>query len=161
MEERTFKLNEIVKIFDVKQHFVINLVQTGIIKPLKNARGRGKSRHYSYVNLIEIGVFIHLNQLNLSYAMATRILNSLHDIWEVDPKTISYICVLGFLNGELYPLARTNLFPDKISPEEAVKFLIKSAMEEKKGVNQADFSYYFIIDVKNIVNYINKRISAL
>ena len=74
--ERTFTLSDIVKIYNVRRHFVIHLVEKGIVKPLVDAKGRGKSRRYSYSNALEIGIFLHLNALNISHEQAHSILGS-------------------------------------------------------------------------------------
>lgn len=159
---RTFKLTKIVKIFNVKRHFIINLVETGIIKPLVDAKGRGKSRQYSYNNLLEIGIFIYLNKLDLSYEMARRVLNEISDMLKYHPKekieTIPYISVLGFLNGKIDITASVELFPDVLSPEHFLSNRIADMLRRKKVTSIADFAYYFVLDVRNISSYINSQI---
>ena len=170
MEKRTFKLSEVSKIFNIKRHFVIRLVETGVIKPFEDIRGRGKSRQYSYENLIEIGIFLHLNRLKISHAMAASIVQYFRDNWggfQLDEalkdilESISYISVFGFLNGETQTLAKIDLYPPRVTPEEAIRFLVKSTIEEGRGINKQSFAYYFLVDVKNIVDYVNKRIETL
>lgn len=166
---RTFKLTDIVKIFDVKRHFIINLVETGVIKPLIDAKGRGKSRRYSYNNILEIGIFIYLNKLDLSYEMARRVLNKLSEAIKNHPKrtieTVPYIGVFGFLNGKIK--IDINIIGSRhIDFESFVKESLPghylmghiSTMIEEKKVNIHDFAYYFILDVRNISSYIHSRI---
>ena len=183
---KTFKLSEITKIFDIKRHFVIHLVEKGIIKPLVDVKGRGKSRLYSLKNLIEIGIFIYLTKLDLSYEMASRVLSVLkHLTWieTNDPgsplmkyveahedqtvatkqvaesaKIVPYISVLGFLNGKIDISVAIELYPDETTPENFLSKRIKEVIAEKKVKSIADLAYYFIVDVKNIVSYIYSRI---
>lgn len=164
--QTTYKLSEITRIFEIKRHFVIHLVEKGIIEPLVDVKGRGKSRLYSYNNLVEIGIFIYLNNLNLSYEMATRILNNIskhikHHTEETI-ETMPYICVLGFLDGgmDITVTEPTRFFSDKLSPEAFLSKMIKNAIEERDDITSIDdFAYYFVLDVKNIVSYINYLIT--
>jgi hypothetical protein len=139
------------------------LVEKGIIKPLVDAKGRGKSRIYSYKNLLEIGIFIYLNKLDLSYKMAGRVLSKLGDMIEYHPKeiieTMPYICVLGYLDGEIDITAMVELFPDEFSPEDFLSRRVREEIKSKEDISLADFAYYFIVDVRNITAYINRKIS--
>ena len=162
--QTTYKLSEITRIFDIKRHFVIHLVEKGIIEPLLDVKGRGKSRLYSYNNLVEIGIFVYLNKLNLSYEMAARVLNNIskHIKYHTEEtiETMPYICVLGFLGGGMDITAVVELFPDKLSPEAFLAKRIKNVIEERDDITRIDdFAYYFVLDVKNIVSYINYRIT--
>ena len=151
--EKTFKLSEITRILRIKKHFVIHLVEMGIVKPLLDVKGRGKSRVYSYRNLIEIGIFVHLTQSALPYEIVRRVTNKLGDLLKDYPRetieTIPYISVLGLLDGRIQITAAVELFPDTLSPEDFLRKQVHDEMKEK-GLKASDFSYYFIIDVKNI-----------
>lgn len=173
MENRAFKLAEIIKIFDIKQHFVIHLVETGVIKPLEDARGRGKSRRYSYLNLVEIGIFTQLTKLKISHVAAAQLIEAIRGISMSEPRTIKkipYIHVMGLLAGEkiiTFPLPFSQdreSSPGKSLDEFIKAELIKTEGDEllkQKKRQRTDFSYYFILDVKNIIAYINERIRAL
>ena len=173
MENRTFKLTEITRIFDIKQHFVIHLVETGVIKPLEDARGRGKSRHYSYLNLVEIGIFIQLTKLKISHTAAAQLIEAIRGISRGEPKTIEkipYIHIMGLLNGEKtitfpFPFSQDRESSPGKSLDEFIKAeLIKIEGDEllkQKRLQRTDFSYYFILDIKNIIAHINERIRAL
>ena len=69
-----------------------------------------------------------------------------------------YVCVIGFLNGEMDICAGGEFFPDKLSPEGFLSRRIKDVLEIRKSKSIDDLAYYFILDVKNIVYYINNRI---
>lgn len=162
--QKTYKLSEITRIFDIKRHFVIHLVEKGIIEPLVDVKGRGKSRLYSYNNLVEIGIFVYLNKLDLSYEMASSILRNIskHIKYHTEEvlETMPYICVLGFLGGGMDITAVADLFPDKLSPEAFLSKMIKDVIGERDDITSVDdFAYYFVLDVKNIVSYINYRIT--
>jgi DNA-binding transcriptional MerR regulator len=158
--ERTFKLTEITRIFGVKQHFIIHLVETGIIKPLEDVKGRGKSRIYSYTNLVEIGVFTYLNQLHISYDKAKNILGLMHEYLEVSPQNIHYVSVIGFLSRKPETEIYVTLNPKKLS---AGEYLTQSIARLNKStfITESDFVYYFVIDVRNIINSINVSIEIL
>jgi DNA-binding transcriptional MerR regulator len=155
--KRTYKLNEITQLFDIKRHFIIHLVEKGIIEPLVDAKGRGKSRIYSYKNLIEIGIFIYLNKLDLSYEMAGRVISKLKKAIKHYSKetieTMPYISILGGLDG------RINISLTKIpidTPHSPKDFLVRPS---KKDISSGEFAYYFVIDIRNIITYINRKIS--
>ena len=157
--QKTYKLSEIIKIFDIKRHFIIHLVEKKIIKPLVDAKGRGKSRIYSYRNLVEIGIFIYLNKLEVSYNIAKQILLGIKahdsDRWE----WLSYISIIGFINGEYFLSINIARGPEAItiSPGECLALDMEGEVSRKKE----DYAYYFILDVKNIVAFINEKISTL
>lgn len=160
-ENKTFKLSDITKIFNIKRHFVIHLVETGIIKPFKDAKGRGKSRIYSYKNLIQIGIFIHLNKLELSYEMIRNVLVEVDNLMKYHTnsiETFTYICVLGFLNGEIHMYGRYDLFPNETLPEEFLSKCVNDHIKEK-GIKKNTFAYYFILDLANIKAYIDSKVT--
>lgn len=161
-EKRTFKLNEITKLFDIKRHFVIHLVEMGIITPLFDVRGRGKSRIYSYKNLLEIGIFIYLTHLRLSYEIARYILGQMSEFLKGYSKSDSfvtpYICVLGFLDGKSKIHFSFDVRRDTLSPQDFLSRLIQEEIKNK-DIKLSDFAYYFIIDIKNIRYLIDSKIS--
>lgn len=160
---KTFKLVDITKLFNIKRHFVIHLVEKRIIQPLQDARGRGKSRTYSYRNLIEIGIFIYLNKLELSYKIAREILLSIKALESSRLERISYISVIGLINGDYFLSVRSarGSKAKTISPEECLILDIKGKLSDGKDNKKEGFAYYFIIDVKNIIAFVNERISQV
>jgi len=178
--ERSFRLKEIVKIFGISRHLVINLVQRRILKPLKDARGRGSSRLYSYSNLVQLGVFLHLTKLNISYGRASQLLSIIKSMeGRGSLEGLHYIGVVGFTTGESQEV---NVFRD-YTPEEALSATIKfftipttdaisrtehnvpvmapSPIEIKTSIKKDRMSYYFLVDVKNIKKYIDSKIQEL
>lgn len=154
--DRTFNLTDIVRILDVKRHFVIHLVETGIIKPLQDVRGRGKSREYSFKNLIEIGIFFHLSRMGLAYETIRMILEKFNKFIESCRQPIDalyYISILGYVEPanriSITDYWRLDEETQKISPEE---FLAQSIQREAEefGSKREDFSFYLILDVSNI-----------
>lgn len=160
--DRTFKLSEITKIFNVKRHFIIRLVETGIIKPFQDAKGRGKSRAYSYENLIEIGIFIHLNKLDLSHEMASLVLSLARRFggsFAKDEKGVVYICITGFVRGEMKVQASLGFFDGgHEEPGEYLMHVQDAAIKSNQDIKENDFASYFILDVRNIRKYVNSRI---
>lgn len=165
---KTFKLSEITKIFPVKRHFVIHLVEKKRIKPKVDAKGRGKSRLYSYRNLIEIGIFLYLTKIDMSHDKASEIMKLMVEFYFDAPigykasegdflstaavpsfdsfikyvNHLPYFCVLGLLNGDIESFVPDNKFYDRLS----------------FWFDKSDYAFYYIVDVKNIVSYINARI---
>lgn len=153
---KTFKLTEIVKIFNIKRHFVIHLVERDIIKPLLDMKGRGKSRVYSYKNLIEIGIFIYLNKLDLSYEMANRILKIVSEYLENYPKyPVPYIKVVGLLDGEIEISSTTESNLHKLLLTHGI-FIDRDKKFVRKGKDVV--AYCFILNIGGIISYINSKI---
>jgi len=163
-KNKTFKLTEITKIFHVNRHFIIHLVEVGIIKPVVDRRGRGKSRSYSYINLIEIGIFIYLKKLDISYDRARKLLLTLRDYLIEHVDMLSYVSEIGYLSGgEPMGYIDLDFQADKLTPEDFLKKAITAEMRTPtdKGIKKSDFAYYFILDVRNIIAYIDSEISKL
>jgi len=183
-EDRVFRLTEIVKIFGINRHLVINLVQRRILKPLKDVRGRGKSRLYSYANLVQLGVFLHLTKLSISYGRASQLLGIIRSMENRGTlKELHYICVVGFTTGEYQEVNVFGDYEEKILPEKALSLVIKyftgggrdpikdmeakitvmapSLSEIKSGIKENWMSYYFVVNVKNIKRYIDSKIREL
>lgn len=161
---KTFKLSEITKIFGVKRHFIIHLVEAGIIKPLMDAKGRGKSRKYSYENLIQIGVFIYLNKLKLSYGMAKSILSHLYGPpfgGQTAAEMVIYICVIGLASGEMKVDVCMGHIRGESEPGEYLADRIQWKAHKDKSIRKEDFVYYYILDVHNIRNYIDSMIRKI
>jgi len=65
MEGREYRTIEIQRRVHVPKAALNNWINAGIIKPLEDERGRGKSRNFSYQNLLEILVCRELWLLNV------------------------------------------------------------------------------------------------
>jgi len=186
-ENRTFKLNEIVKIFDINRHFVINLVERRIIKPLQDAKGRGKVRLYSYINVLQIGIFLYLIKFELSYYKARTILSVVQRMFERGTlEGLFYIAIVGFVKEKFakikpmdyerhdprivpvladYYTGDSELGPygvyDDISPQEALDRTIQYILKANPDMPKDHFAQYFILNLRNIRNYIDSRIDKL
>ena len=67
--EHTFTHTRILHIFPhVKARSMISWSERGLIKPLRDAVGRGSSRLYSYTNLIEISIISELLRYSLPFS---------------------------------------------------------------------------------------------
>jgi hypothetical protein len=162
-KDRVFKLTEITKIFNINRHFVIHLVETQVILPLKDIKGRGQSRSYSYVNVLEIGIFIYLKKLDISHDRAGQILAALRPYLPGPINVLSYISIIGFLD-ETKPQSYIDVdIRHNLSLEQFLKKAIKVNREMKldRGILGDDFAYYFILDVRNIIRYIDSKITKL
>ena len=183
-KDRTFKLSELSRIFGVNRHLIINLVERGIIRPLEDAIGRGRSRLYSYANVLQIGIFLQLTNLNLSYSRASHLLSIVKSMIARESfEGLYYICVVGFVGGESQEL---NIFQSpekKIDPEEAlaairswfstpgidpikevqkqIKVMAPTPVELKSAISETSFSYFFLLNVRNIQEEIDSRIASL
>ena len=190
-KERTFKLNEIVKIFGIHRHFVIHLVEKRTIKPLQDAKGRGKVRIYSYVNVLQIGIFLYLIKFDLSYYKASAILRIVKRMFERGTLGgLFYVVVVGFVKekfGRIEPMNygykpgddrhivpvlvdyydgdSSELGPygvyDDISPEEALDRTIQYILKANPNMSKDHFAQYFILDIRNIKDHIDSKISKL
>jgi DNA-binding transcriptional MerR regulator len=190
-KDRIFKLSELSRIFGVNRHLIINLVERGIISPLEDATGRGRSRLYSYANVVQIGIFLQLTKLNLSYSRASHLLSIVKSMIARESfEGLHYICVVGFVGGESQEL---NIFESpgkKISPEEAlaavkswfstpgidpikevekqikegekqIKVMAPTPVELKSSIPETSFSSFFLLNVRNIQEEIDSRIANL
>lgn len=183
--EETFNLTEIVKIFEghINRHFVIHLVERKIIAPLRDVKGRGKSRKYSYQNLLQIGVFIYLTKFKLSYEKAMTILAAIENEYGL-LEDVFYVCVIGFLGHteEVYLygdsedrtkvrlVAIDDLLSDhidfsdykNISPiEEGFIPIINYLLKKEPEMKDKNFAYCFILNIRNIQRYLDSRIRQI
>jgi len=117
-----YKPGQVAKILDVKQHFIINLVEKRIIIPAERAVGRGKSRTYSYKNMFEILFFKKLTQFQVSYENAKMILQTLGRLSEgpgILNFMVLYVVAAPKINTEPPNSLLTQVVKGK--PEEALK----------------------------------------
>lgn len=79
-----YRSKDIQRIAQVSKDKLVHWTRIGIIKPVKDAEGRGSSRLYSYRNLIEAMICKELNLFNLDTHMMNVIVNTYLDapLWE-------------------------------------------------------------------------------
>ena len=101
-KQKVFTMKDLMRIFGVKKHFILRIVETGIIQPLKDARGRGRSRIYSWENVLQFGIFIELSKLQIAYDGIRWILGQVKKNLETKRQSIDdlrYISVIEYWGG--------------------------------------------------------------
>lgn len=73
--EKTYSSSDIQKIAKITKIQAIHWTQTEIITPLKNARGRGSRRLYSWGNIIEMMVCRELNKYNIERFLMKKVIS--------------------------------------------------------------------------------------
>ncbi len=175
-------MGKIAKMFNINRHFILHLVDTGIIKPVYDVRGRGKVRLYSYVNLIEIGLFIQLTKLNLSHNKISILLDMARGMAEAGSlEAVVYLGVIARTDGTSFGICVYGEF--EILPEDALKtirtyFSSRGTWVTRKGrplklialpltevtpgfINKEEYSYLFLVSVRNIKRDIDSKIAEL
>ena len=74
-----FMPKDVASILGVKPHFIINLVEKKMIVPAINICGRGKTRQYSYDNIVQIYLFKQLSICGISHHKISKIINCFTD----------------------------------------------------------------------------------
>lgn len=75
--EHTFTHTDILFIYpEVKARTLITWSERALIQPLQDAAGRGSSREYSYINLIEIGIISELYRYGLPFSTIKILMNN-------------------------------------------------------------------------------------
>jgi DNA-binding transcriptional MerR regulator len=157
-EGRTFRLSEIVRLFEIKRHFVIHLVDSGLIKPFSDAKGRGKARAYSYLNLIEIAVCLQLSKLEVSYSTIKQLLEVIEEQWsKYHHLGFGYILVIGYVDG------RQKVIPklEPLGSHEYIEDVLEKTLNDLRAeepLRSMAFSYYFGVDIFNLHAFIDERI---
>jgi DNA-binding transcriptional MerR regulator len=97
MKVRKYRSKDIQKVAKVSKINLNHWVNMGLILPLEDVRGRGRSRLFSHQNLIEALICRELNLLNLGTDVMRRILDGLRgehppgrgpSLWEAEAKEL-------------------------------------------------------------------------
>ena len=184
---RIFNLTEIVKIFlgIINRHFVIHLVEKKIVKPFRDAKGRGKSRGYSYLNVLQIGVFIELTKFKLSWEKAAVILSIIEKQYGFLEEVL-YVSIIGYVGekkddiliyGSSEPKGKqrhvlitgekeeNDLFAVRnigaLLPGEGLIPTIDYFLKNEPIVPEKGMACCYIVNIRNIRNYIDRRIKQI
>jgi DNA-binding transcriptional MerR regulator len=176
---RLFRVSEIVRLFGISRHFISWLVQTRIIVPFQDTKGRGRAKLFSYGNLLEIATFIHLNGLGWSHEAIRGILKAVS-------KEIEYrdgygqVILYRYTDGQIEigigrmtdPLKSLDrLYPDPSMLSEIGTFDLiysqKPPLEMEIGkttIRQSggdDVACFVAVDGNNIRAYLDSKIAGL
>ena len=164
VEDRIFRLGEIVKIFGCKPHIVIHLIELGLIIPFENVKGRGKSRGYSFKNVVEIGIFLLLNKLNISHERIRVILRSIDEYTGFHCENLTFLSVIGMFDpGPEFVSLHINTWSKEGKEATPQEFLKRSVASWKKDkhVTDDDFALYVVLELRNVIKNILTKISGL
>ena len=162
-EDRIFRLNEVVKIFGCKPHTIIHLIELGLIVPFENVKGRGKSRGYSFKNIVEIGIFLSLNKLSIAYERIRQILRSF-DEFDIHYENFTFLSVVGMFDpGPEFVSLDINMLSKEGKEATPQEFLKRSINQRKKDrdVTDDDFALYVILELRNLIRHIITKIERL
>jgi hypothetical protein len=159
-----FRLSNILKAFGLKKNFVLNLVSMGIVRPFKDVEGRGGTRIYSFWNLVQFVLFSHLTKLGISYSQAKSVLESLEEflLGEIQYlRLVLHIVIAGLIDGEnkigFVTYDSQNGF-DELPGLTLDRFIDQLVL---KGITPKRISFFYILNVKSIVQYVVERIKDL
>jgi DNA-binding transcriptional MerR regulator len=75
--DKTYRWKDIKKYYpELCQRTVMSWMERGLIKPYKDATGRGTKRIYSLGNMVEIGIMRALLNIGLPFRMIMQVANS-------------------------------------------------------------------------------------
>jgi len=177
---KIFKPAEVAAIFEfenVNRHFFIHLAETKVIRPMRDSRGRGKSREYSYLNLLEIGIFIYLTKFKVSYEKASMTLSIIKKSFDLLADVL-HVVVIGFVGGraeDIYirgsgsggKVEYARIPGGKDGPGfdmmgmPIMPTLIRTIdfyLEKEPKAAAQGFAYCFVLNVRNIRHYVDERI---
>jgi len=176
---KIFKPAEVAAIFEfenVNRHFFIHLAERKVIRPMRDSRGRGKSREYSYLNLLEIGIFIYLTRFKVSYEKASMTLSIIKANFDLLGGVL-HVVIIGFVGGraeDIYIRGRSGsggkveyarIPGEKDGPDMLGMPIMPTIMQtidfylekEPKAAAQG-FAYCFVLNVRNIRHYVDERV---
>jgi DNA-binding transcriptional MerR regulator len=76
---RTYRTMEIQELTGVPKDQIVYWARTNVFEPYEDVRGRGKSRQYSWENLIEIMICRELNRVGIGPELMAKILSHLRN----------------------------------------------------------------------------------
>lgn len=185
--ERIFNLTKVVKIFagSINRHFVIHLVEKKIIKPFRDVKGRGKSRGYSYLNVLQIGIFFELTKFKLSWEKAAVIVAIMEKQYGFLTGVL-YIAIIGYVGEKKDDVFIYGSFGHKgkqshvvivgekeendlfavrnigaLLPGEGLMPTIDHFLRNEPAEPEKGMTYCYIVNIRNIRNYIDGRIKQV
>lgn len=161
---RQFRLSNILKAFNLKKNFILNLVSSGIVKPFRDVKGRGGTRVYSYWNLMQIVLFSYLVKLGISYSQAKSVLEHLEEFIMGEIKyfrLILHIIIAGFVDGESKIGVVTYNPGDAIDTSPGITLNGFIDKLENEHLDPKRISFFYILSVRSIKQYVDERIKDL
>lgn len=164
--EKTYSTSDVAMIFQVKKSVVIGLVEDAVILPIRDARGRGTARAYNFDDLIQIAISLILKDFDMSNERIKNILNQIriptndNKHWRLREE-ILYADFIKLANGKIREGSRRGISDTITSPGNYLDERIRDITSLKEdNIKKSDLLFYFLLDMRNITDYVNNAISA-
>ena len=144
---KVYQTPQVLKLFGLKPERFRQWIKRGFITPYRKASGSGQTHSFTKNNLYVIGLFIHLCKSGLNRVVSSHFAQEIfYDLWV---ESLAY---------EEYARLIIKL-PD--NPEKKRQRLkdIEAYVETRKHIDLGELKWAFILDVKQIIQDIDSKLS--